>query len=512
MIDSSKNKRIFKNTLVLYVRMLFLMVITLYTSRVILDALGVEDYGIYNVVGGFVALFAIVSRSLSGAESRFLNYAMGTDDKERVKTTFSSIVTIQVFLAIVVAILAEAIGVWFLNNKMVIPHDRLVAANWCFQLSVLTFCYNLFAVPYNAAIIAHEKMKVFAYVSIVEGIAKLAISYLIFCSPIDKLVFYAILLCLLQIVVREMYRHYCLSHFEECKYKFIYDKSFLKELLSYAGWGYIGSTADVLRNQGINVLINLFFGPAINAARAIANQVLHAVDGFINNFMVAVRPQMVQSYAAGNIKYVNELIIMSSKFSYYLFLILSLPIIFNTDTLLHLWLKVVPDQCAIFVQLTLVFTMITILYRPIAIAQAATGKIRDYQLVVSGVQLLNLPISYCCLKYGCHVAVVLVVAIVLATIVLFLSMYMIRRIMPFDAMAFFRQVLLRVLFVTTTALIVPSLINFLLPHNMFWLIIGILVCLFTTVLSVFVVGCNEQERSYVIRTVINIYNSVLRKK
>ena len=171
MIDSSKTKRIFKNTLVLYVRMLFLMVITLYTSRVILDALGVEDYGIYNVVGGFVALFAIVSRSLSGAESRFLNYAMGTDDKERVKTTFSSIVTIQVFLAIVVAILAEAIGVWFLNNKMVIPHDRLVAANWCFQLSVLTFCYNLFAVPYNAAIIAHEKMKVFAYVSIVEGIA-----------------------------------------------------------------------------------------------------------------------------------------------------------------------------------------------------------------------------------------------------------------------------------------------------------------------------------------------------
>ena len=501
MIDSSKTKRIFKNTLVLYVRMLFLMVITLYTSRVILDALGVEDYGIYNVVGGFVALFAIVSRSLSGAESRFLNYAMGTDDKERVKTTFSSIVTIQVFLAIVVAILAEAIGVWFLNNKMVIPHDRLVAANWCFQLSVLTFCYNLFAVPYNAAIIAHEKMKVFAYVSIVEGIAKLAISYLIFCSPIDKLVFYAILLCLLQIVVREMYRHYCLSHFEECKYKFVYDKSLLRELISYAGWGYIGSTADVLRNQGINVLINLFFGPAINAARAISNQVLHAVDGFINTFMVAVRPQMVQSYAAGNINYVNELIIMSTKFSYYLFLILSLPIIFNTDALLHLWLKVVPDHCAIFVQLTLVFAMITILSRPISIAQAATGKIRDYQLVVSGVQLLNLPISYCCLRFGCDVAVVLVVAIVLAIIVIFLSMFMIRRIMQFNVMIFVRQVLLKVLCVTTISLIIPTLIHFFLPHNKFWLFMGILFCLFTTVLFVFIIGCNNQERSYVIHTI-----------
>lgn len=512
MIDSSKNKRIAKNTLVLYVRMLFLMVINLYTSRVILSALGVDDFGIYNVVGGFVALFAIVSRSLSGAESRFLNYAMGSGDKERVKTTFSSTVTIQILLACIVAILAEAIGVWFLNNKMVIPQDRLVAANWCFQLSVLTFCYNLFAVPYNAAIIAHERMSIFAYVSIIEGAAKLGISYLIFCSPIDKLVFYAILLCLLQIIIRELYRSYCKKNFEECTYKFIYDKNFLKELLSYAGWGYIGSTAEVLRNQGINVLINLFFGPAINAARAIANQVLHAVDGFINNFMVAVRPQMVQSYAAGNIIYVNDLIIKSSKFSYYLFLILSLPIIFNTDALLHLWLKVVPDQCAIFIQLTLVFTMITILYRPISIAQAATGKIRDYQIVVSGVQLLNLPISYCCLKLGCPVVIVLVVAIVLAMIVLFLSMYMIKRIMPFNAMAFTRQVLLRVLLVTIMAIIVPSLISSFLPHNLFWLIMGILICLFSTVFWVYVVGCNNQEKNYFIHMATNIWNSLLSKK
>lgn len=512
MIDPSKNKRIVKNTLVLYVRMLLLMVITLYTSRVILDALGVEDYGIYNVVGGFVALFAIVSRSLSGAESRFLNFAMGTDDQERVKTTFSSIVTIQVFLALIVAILAEAFGVWFLNNKMVIPQDRLYAANWCFQLSVLTFCYNLFAVPYNAAIIAHEKMKVFAYVSIIEGIAKLAISYLIFCSPIDRLVFYAILLCLLQIVIREMYRRFCIKHFEECKYKFIYDKNFLKELLSYAGWGYIGSTAEVLRNQGINVLINLFFGPAINAARAIANQVLHAVDGFINNFMVAVRPQMVQSYAAGNIKYVNELIIMSSKFSYYLFLILSLPILFKTDDLLHIWLKVVPDQCVVFVQLTLVFTMITILYRPISIAQAATGKIRDYQLVVSGVQLLNLPISYCCLKFGCHVSVVLVVAIVLAIIVLFLSMYMLSRIMQFNTRAFIRQVLIRVVIVTIIALLFAILICRLLPHSIFGLFMAMMICFFSTTLSVYIFGCNNQERNSVIHTAKKMWSSMIKKK
>lgn len=507
MDNTSTNKRIAKNTLVLYVRMLFLMIINLYTSRVILEALGIEDFGIYNVVGGFVALFAIVSKSLSGAASRFLNYAMGGGNQELVKRTFSSIVTVQIILACLVAFLAEGIGVWFLNNKMVIPYERLYAANWCFQISLITFCYNLITVPYNAAIIAHEKMKAFAYVSVFEGVAKLIISAIIVFSPIDKLIFYAILLCLLQFLVREMYRLYCKKHFEECSYRFIFDKKLLKELLSYAGWGYIGSTAEVLRNQGINVLINLFFGPSINAARAIANQVLHAVSGFINNFITAVRPQLVQSYAAGKYDYVNKLVLLSSKFSFFLFFVLSFPVILNAEYLLHLWLKVVPDQCTVFVQLTMLFSSITVLYRPISIAQAATGKIRDYQLVVSGAQLLNLPVSYICLKLGCDAYVVLIVAIILSFVVLYLSIIMIRRIMPFDYKAFIKQILLKVVCVCFVALPVPLVLKLVMPNNVYCVLLNIILCVISAILSVFFIGCNQNEKDFILSKlhVIKLY-------
>lgn len=492
----SNNKRIAKNTIVLYARMLFLMAISLYTSRVILDALGVDDFGIYNVVGGFVALFAVVSRSLSGAASRFLNYEMGVGNKEKLKRTFSATVTIHIALAIIVAVLAEAIGVWYVNNKMVIPADRLVAANWCFQLSVITFCSNLFTVPYNAAVIAHEHMKTFAYVSVFEGVAKLTISFLIMISPIDKLIFYAILLCALQFLIRIMYSIYCKRHYEECKYKFVYDKDLLKSLFSYAGWGFIGSTSGILRNQGINLLINLFFGPAINAARGLSNQVLHAVDGFVTNFMTAVKPQITKSYAAGNYDYMNSLIYKSTKFSYFLFMMLSLPIIIKADYLLGLWLKNVPEHSVSFVQLTLLFTMITTLSHPLSIAQAATGKIRDYQLVVGGIQLLNLPLSYLFLKLGYAPEVVLFVAIVLAAVVVVVSMYMIKKLIPIDIKKL-SLIIIRVLFTTAIAYSIPVLINHFSPKSFLSFIFEIAFSVIYTSLAILFVGLDRHERALI---------------
>ena len=258
MNNSLENtKRIAKNTMFLYIRMLFLMCISFFTTRVILQTLGVNDYGIYNVVGGVVSLFSILSKTLSTASSRFLNFEMGRGDEEKLKQVFSTTLTIQIVIAIVVALLVEILGLWFIDNKLNIPSDRLWAANWVMHFSALTFCLELISVPYNAAIIAHEKMKVFSYISIYEGLAKLGICYLIIISPIDKLVFYAGLLCFVQVSVRFIYSKYCLHHFEECKYRFVYNKDLILELFTFAGWNFIGGTASILRVQGGNMLVNI---------------------------------------------------------------------------------------------------------------------------------------------------------------------------------------------------------------------------------------------------------------
>lgn len=314
---SANNKRIAKNTLLLYFRMLFMMAVSLYTSRVVLNALGVEDFGIYNVVGGVVAMFSMLSGSLSAAITRFITYELGKGNQENLKKIFSSSVTIQIGLAILIIVVAEAIGVWFLNMKMNIPDVRITAANWVFQFSILTFAVNLISVPYNASIIAHERMSAFAYISILEAIGKLAIVFLIVISPMDKLIFYAILMCAVALIVRLAYGVYCKRHFEECTYHFIFDRDLLKHMFGFAGWNFIGATSAVLRDQGGNVVINLFCGPAANAARGIAFQVNNAISGFVTNFMTALNPQITKSYAAGDRKYMMTLIFQGARLSFY---------------------------------------------------------------------------------------------------------------------------------------------------------------------------------------------------
>lgn len=383
---SANNKRIAKNTLLLYIRMLFLMAVNLYTSRVVLNVLGVEDFGIYNVVGGVVAMFSMLSGSLSAAITRFITYELGTGDRESLKRIFSSAVTIQIGLAVLIILLAEAIGVWFLNIKMNIPDARIVAANWVFQFSILTFAINLISVPYNASIIAHERMSAFAYISILEAIGKLAIAFLIVVSPMDKLIFYAILMCAVALIVRFAYGIYCKRNFEECTYHFIFDKDLLKRMFGFAGWNFIGATSAVLRDQGGNVVINLFCGPAVNAARGIAFQVNNAVSGFVTNFMTALNPQITKSYAAGDRDYMMTLIYQGARLSFYMLLLLSLPVLINTHYILELWLKTVPEHAVLFVQLVLVFAMSESISHPLITAMLATGKIRNYQLVVGGLQ------------------------------------------------------------------------------------------------------------------------------
>lgn len=506
--NSRNNKRIAKNTAALYVRMLLLMGVNLFATRVVLQALGVVDYGIYNVIGGIVALFSILSHSLSTASSRFLNFEMGRENFERLKDVFSTSVTIQIALAVIIAVLTEIGGTWFLNNKMVIPDDRLVAANWVFQFSILTFCINLISVPYNAAIIAHEKMSAFAYISIYEGVAKLLVCYLVMVSPMDKLITYAALIFAIQLSVRSIYTWYCKRHFEECSYHFSYDKPLMKELFSYAGWNFIGSAAAVLRTQGGNIIINLFAGPAVNAARGVANQVNHAVSGFSNNFMTAVKPQITKSYAAGDIAYMSTLVNQSAKFSFYLLLFLSLPILVNIEFILGIWLKTIPDSTPIFVILTMIFTIIESLSQPLMTAQLATGRVRNYQLVVGGINLLNLPVSYVLMRIGFAPEIFLYVAIFFSVVCLWARLTMLKRETGFESFRFVRQVIGNCTIVTIVALILPLIVKQHADNSWISFILIAILCVITTLLAEFYVGCSKTERSLA----INKLNEIIKKK
>lgn len=499
MTDTSQNnKRIAKNTLLLYFRMLFLMVVSLYTSRVVLNALGVTDYGIYNVVGGVVAMFSIISGSLSAAISRFITFELGRGDKDKLRRVFSSAVTIQLLLAIIIILLIEAVGVWFLNFKMNIPVGRMVAANWVFQFSIITFAVNLISVPYNATIIAHEKMSAFAYISILEAVGKLVIAFLITVSPIDQLIFYAILMCVVALVIRLTYGSYCKRHFEECTYHFIFDKALLKRMFGFAGWNFIGASSAVLRDQGGNIVINLFCGPAVNAARGIAYQVNGAIQGFVSNFMTALNPQITKSYASGDRDYMMTLIYQGARLSFYMLLLLSLPVIINTHYILVLWLKIVPEHTVPFIQLVLVFAMSESISNPLITAMLATGNIRNYQIVVGGLQMMNLPISYILLRMGMFPEMVLVIAIIISQCCLAARLYMLRGMIGLSMRKYLRRVYFNVLTVALLSAAVPVIVSINISEGFFNFILLCLLSLTCTSLVIFYVGCSRQERQFIV--------------
>lgn len=334
---STNNKRIVKNTLLLYLRMLLLMLVSLYTSRVNINALGVVDFGIYGVVGGVVSMFYIVSNALIGSINRYLAYEIGAKNQERLNKVFCTAKGIQYIIVGVVFILAETIGLWFLNYKLVIPAERLIAANWIYQFSTLSFCLDLLVIPYTAAIIAHEKMSAFAYISILTAVGKLIVAWTILISPIDRLIWFGALILVNSTIIRSIYIYYCKKHFEECNCKFQFDITVWKEMFGFAGWNFIGTIAAILRDQGGNILINLFAGPTVNAARSIANQVNSAVSGFADNFQTALKPQIIKSYASKDLDYMHKLVFQGARLSYYILLILAVPILCNTHYILQLW-------------------------------------------------------------------------------------------------------------------------------------------------------------------------------
>ncbi len=499
MPTSSNTSRIAKNTLLLYFRMLLTMGVTLYTSRVILNALGIEDYGIYNVVGGVVAMFGILSGSLSSAISRFITFELGKGDLDKLKRIFCTSVNIQVILIAIITILMETIGIWFLNNKMVIPEERLAAANWVFQFSVVTFAFNLLSVPYNAVIIAHEKMSAFAYISIIDCTLKLIVAFIIAYNPFDKLVYYGLLIMIVGAINRSIYAIYCKRHFEEATYRMIFDKGLMKEMFGFAGWNFIGSSSALLRDQGGNLLINLFFGPTVNAARGIAMQVNAAVSSFVTSFTTAVDPQITKSYAAGDRDYMMKLVFQSTKFSFFILLFIALPVIITTPYLLNLWLVDVPDYSVSFVRLILIFTMSECFAHSLIKAIQATGNIRNYQLLVGGCQMMNLPISYICLRLGTPPETVLIIAIFISVICEICRLTMLKIMLNLPVQTFLKEVYFKSICVAVLAAIIPLCLNIYLPESIATCIIIVLISTICIGLTAYFVGCSKSEQAVVVK-------------
>ena len=501
---SSNSKRIAQNMLMLYFRMLLTMVVGLYTYRVILRTLGIEDYGIYTAVGGVVAMFSMLSGSLSAAIGRFITFELGRDNIEKLKRVFSSAVTIQIILSLIIILLAETVGLWFLENKMIIP--------WVYQFSILTFTVNLISVPYNAAIIAHERMSAFAYISILEVLGKLLVAFSITISPIDRLVFYGLLLTIIAIIIRFIYGYYCKKHFAECIYQPTFDRNLLKEMFSFAGWNFIGAASSVLRDQGGNILINMFYGPTGNAARGLAMQISHTVQGFVSNFMTALNPQITKSYASGEHGYMMSLIFQGARFSFYILLLLSLPVILNTHYILSLWLEIVPEHTVAFVQLILIFTMSESLAHPLVTAMLATGNIRNYQLVVGGMQILNLPVSYLFLRMGYEPESVFIIAIIISVCCEMARLYMLRGMIKLPVLKFLYNVYFNVICVSTVAVTFPYIVIKNTEANILNLLGTSLLCIICTLISILYIGCNKKERAFIANKVQNIKYKLFRDR
>ena len=508
MLDNSTRdtKRIAKNTVFLYMRSILVMIVGIYTSRVVLQTLGVEDYGIYQVIGGFVAMFSILSASLVNASQRFISYEMGKD-RPQLKRIFCGTVSIHLLLALGVLVVFETFGIWFLNAKLNINPDRLYAANWVFQFSVIAFCVNLISVPYNASIIAHEKMSAFAYISIFEAFAKLGIIYLLTISGFDKLIFYALLMLLIAITLRLIYGMYCSRHFEECHFHFGVDKPLFKEMLGFIGWNFIGSTASILTTQGVSVLINIFFGVALNAARGIATQVDNAINTFVNNFMTAMNPQITKSYAAGDYEYMNKLMARGAKYATLLYWFIALTFFVEAENVLEIWLVEVPPFASIFLRLTIIYSIFQALSNTLYIGMLATGNIKKYQIVMGSLYIGSFILCYVFFKCGLGPEFGYISTIIAVFIGMFVRLKLLSDMIPaFSPIFFFKDtvIIVALVIISSTCLVFLAK-SIILLDNRYWelLVMSALSMLIVVVLS-YTIALKSNERTMLVSQIKKI--------
>ncbi len=501
---SSSNKRIAKNSLILYVRQFFVMAISLYTSRVILKNLGIEDFGIYNVVGGIVAMMGILNTSMSVSTTRFITFDLGRRDSKSLKNTFNICFWIFVGLSFILLVFGAFLGFFFLNNYMTIPENRITAANWVLLFSLFASVNSIMTNPYNACIIAHERMNIFAYVSAFEVIMKLSVAFVISMIDYDRLIVYSILIFVSQVSVTIIYIGYCKRHFDECCITKIQDYDGFKQILFFSGWNLFGSIASLFKTQGLNIVINMFFSPVINASRGIAVQINNAVNQFFSNFYTAFRPQITKSYAQGDIRGMLELVYKSSIYSYYLMLLISTPLFLEMPRLLSIWLGIVPSYSIDFSRLILLITIVDSVSQPLMTSAQATGKIKYYQMATGMTLMLNVPLSYMFLNYGCDVTIVFKISLLLSTLCIIIRLFFLKSLVGLNIKDYISKVYGRCLLVTLSTLPLPVFFHYYLPTLISSSIIVFFVSILCTIVSVYLLGLTRNERFYI--------NNVLSKK
>lgn len=501
---SDNNKRIAKNTLLLYFRMLLMMFVTLFTSRVVLDKLGVIDYGIYNVVGGIVAMLGFLNSSMSNAVQRYLSFEIGKKNDDGVNRVFNVSLLAHTGIAIFVLVAAEIVGVWYLNTYMNIPFKRMDAANWVLQCSIFTTLFSIVQVPYNAIIISKERMGIYAYISILEVVLKLLVVYMLSIGNFDKLKLYSVLIMMVSICIMMIYMFYCAKKYKEAKFRLIKDRCLLRQIIGFASWNMLGELAWVFTGQGVNIILNSFFGSVVNAARGLAEQVNGAVNRFVANFQTAVNPQLIKNYASEQLDDMKKLLYRSTRFSYYLLFALSLPIILKMDYILHLWLKDVPDYTTGFCQLVLICSLVSTLSNLLAQVARAYGKIRNYQIVVSLFLFMNFPLSYIVLKMGFSPLATMCVNIGIQAMLLFVRLRLTGKMIKMTYMNFVKNVLVQVVVVTFMAIIIPLIICSILDDTFVSFVIVSIVSFICVCLSTYSLGMNTNERQYILSVILRI--------
>lgn len=496
MTDTSvNNKRIAKNTLLLYFRMLLTIAVGLYTSRVVLNTLGVSDYGVYNVVGGIVAMLSFLNSALTAASQRFIAFELGRGGISKLKRIFSTSVTIHATLAVIIFIIAETVGLWFVNTHLNIDADRMAAANWVYQFSIFTFMLTMLSVPYNSCIVAHERMNAFAYISILEVTLKLLIVYLLLVINYDKLIIYGILVFAVALVVRLTYGIYCKRHFEECTYHFIFDKGLFKEMFSFAGWSVVGNLGFSFKDQAANVILNLFFGTVVNAARGVALQVNGIIAGFSTNFMMALNPQITKQYASGEIESSMKLVYAGSRFSFFLLTFIAMPVMINLDYLLKLWLGKVPEYTSDFLFLALVAALINSMAQPLVTALQATGKIKVFQISICIVMLCELPLAYIILHYGGKPYMAMFPTVFVVVIGLFTRFIVLKCLVPTYKLRYFAfSIVGKNILLGTFCFIAAYYVHKALPVNLGTFILTSAIACVIVVLVIYAFGITQNER------------------
>lgn len=507
---TTNNKRIAKNTLLLYLRMLLIMAVSLYTSRVVLNALGVEDYGIYNVVGSVVTMFAFLNGALVTSTQRYLTFDLGTGDYEHLKKVFTTSIFVHGIISLLIVVLAETIGLWFFYNKMVIPEERMVAAMWVYQLSIVTMVIQVMSAPYNSIIIAHERMGVFAVISILETVLKLLIVYILLVWSGDKLIFYAILVAAVQLLIRIIYTSYCKRHFEESVLVKGIERPLLVEMSKFAGWNIWGNLAAALFGTGLNLLLNVFFGPVVNAARGIAVQVESAVAQLSTNFLMAVNPQITKLYAQNNLEEMHRLLFRSSKFACFLLLLFIVPLVLETEPIITVWLKIVPEYTVSFIRILLCIVIIDSMARPLMTAAAATGDVKKYQSIIGGILLSIVPIAYIVLKLGGNPTSVYIVHLSICIVAFLARLFIIRPMIKLSIRRFCFAVILPCEIVAIASLTVSRLVKELLPKNLFGVLLVCIFCVVIVALFSYLIGLTKGERLFVNSKMKDVYNKIIR--